>query len=165
MKTRLILAVMILLVVAAGCSPTIGKWTERGTAGVAIASRNIDALAGTLRAGLVARELRDIDALFADIAAVRDGAIKLPDGEVIEMDDAWLAEAKNGLHFQRALWAADRAKLDAAVAMSKQNLDHIRLSFENIDRLRKSYGTRQELAAEVQQLSTLVQALLAKEAP
>lgn len=163
---RLLVAIVLMLVpvlFVAGCSPTIGKWADRGVIGVENARGNVRQMETNLRKYLAERQTMGLDRAFGDIALCRDGKLVRPDGSVVEFDDKWLKSHKEGLVLLMGLWRKDEQKLEAEIAKAMQNLDHVETCFVNIEKLRKVWGTREQLGAEIDRLAGIVEKLIEKE--
>lgn len=158
--------VMLVLVVAAvlpltGCaSETIDTWADRGSAGVVAGKQNIVEFSGKLQTILNRQKQSDVDAAFSDVLAVAQGQIKGEDGKPIKIDAAWIEAHKAGFAMLMAGWEQDEAALDAATKQALENLNQVDETFFQIKRLRRAWGRTEEIQAQVDHLTTLVERML-----
>jgi len=104
------------------------------------------------------RKEQDLDASWDDVLAVAQGKI-LVDGKAIPLDEKWIKEHKTGFKLLMKLWESDQVKLDAAYKEALENLDGITDSLMQIKRLRRSWGSSKDYAAQLDRLTALVMEL------
>lgn len=151
-----ILSMLVLITLSMGCaSTTIDTWADRGLQGVAYAKVNTEVFSNQIQEALNKQKETDIDAFFNDILRVSNGEI---DG--VTLDEQWLKEHRAAMKLFMAAWAADEQALRDAVEKAQANLDGVSDSFEQIKRLRRSWGDPDAIGARLDQLTTLVTQIL-----
>ena len=176
-RTRMLMAAAaaVVLLTATGCgwSPTMDQWIERGLTGCEIERANWAQVEQQLLKGLDARDAKSLDALFADIALARDKMLEdLDQAPTTQpasrpasrwLDDEWISSSKKGMVLQLGAMKSERQALAAQIRKANANVDELEKAFRMTDKLRKSWGPNADLKANVEYMSTLLEALLKKE--
>ena len=159
MRQRMILLVTTLLLVATlsmGCaSPTIDTWADRGLQGVGYAKINTEVFSDQIQEVLNKQKESDIDAFFNDILRVANGEI-----EGVTLDEQWLKEHRAAMKLFMLAWASDEQALRDAVKKAQSNLNEVGNAFEQIKRLRRSWGDPDAIGARLDQLTVIVTQIL-----
>lgn len=177
MKRTLMLTTATLVLALPGCgwSPTMDQWIARGIDGCAIERANWDQVELQLAKGLDDRDAKSIDSLFKDITLARDNLLKevapseatTQPAKKVEsrwLDDKWIAEAQKALLVQLETMRSERRGMADQIDRARQNVDEMEKAFRMTDKLRKSWGPNADLKANVEYMSSLLEAYLKKEA-
>ncbi len=130
-------------------------WADRGIQGVEFGKQNVTEFQEQFQKVLDSRNETDMDAFFEDILKVGTGQVA---GVVI--DEQWVMEHRQALRVLLALQKIDRASLDDAAKKALENLDQITEAFEQMKRLRKTWGSADEVQAQIAQLTAIISQLV-----
>jgi len=130
-------------------------WADRGIQGVEFGKQNITEFQAKLQQVLDARDEGDLDAFFDDILKVGTGQVP-----GVTLDEQWIMEHKQALRVLLALQKAVRASLNDAAKKALENLDQIVEAFEQMKRLRKTWGSADEVQAQIAQLTAIINQLV-----
>jgi len=148
-----------LLMAAPGCTnPLIDVWADRGLEGVANARQALLAFGDARAADLQAQRAADIEAIFADLKAL--AAAPADPNKPPAITPADLDIQKTALLIQLKAGQDDAQKLQAAIAKALDNLDQTGECFHQVKRLRRSWGTDDQVEARLVRLTALVETLL-----
>jgi len=136
-----ILAVVLIAVFVAGCSPTITTWAGRGEIGCDNEATAADAWRDLALGGIELQQKGMIADVFQDIAAVSGGKIVALDGKAVELDQTWLNEAHVALEASLAGVAIRRAAIDEMHARHQANIAATRESFARIRQLNSAWAS------------------------
>ncbi len=155
MKRLMCIGVLMCLLVAGCGSPTMDTWADRGIQGVEFGKQNVTEFQEQFQKVLDIRNEADLDAFFEDILRVGTGQVP-----GVVLDEQWVIEHKQALRVLLALQKADRASLDDATEKALENLNQITEAFEQIKRLRNTWGSADEVQAQIAQLTAIINQLV-----
>lgn len=137
------------------CSPTIDQWCDRNEEGLTYAHQHVEALVNQVDAGLKAQILAQIEALDDELDAVVTGKV-----EGVTYSREWLRAHRITVEALREANEDLRNQLHKDAENAHTNLDEISDGLTQIKRLRRAWTVTDEMRAEVDQLSNLVQRLI-----
>ena len=155
MKRLMCIGVLTCLLVAGCGSPTMDAWADRGIQGVEFGKQNVTEFQDKFQRVLDLRNDSDLDAFFEDILRVGTGQVA-----GVILDEQWVMEHKQALRVLLALQKMDRVSLDDAAKEALGNLDQITEAFEQIKRLRKTWGSDDEVQAQIDRLTAIIDHLV-----
>jgi len=141
MRQLLMVLALAAIAGAAGCSPTIAAWADRGELGCANEQANADAWRGLVIEQLDLQKKASVADVFTDIRSVTAGRVIGLDGKPVALDDAWLDEAHKALDATLEAQAKRRAAVDEMYERHTANIAATRESFTQIRRLNTAWAS------------------------
>lgn len=170
-SVRLLRALACLLLATlptAGCSPTQRAWVDRGLAGVDNARANQTAWYAAAVERLNQDRQRSISTAYQELLDTwRSGVPTAPPPATTTrpIDAPWVLAQEKMLLLTMDAYDKKKADLDDKYATAMKNLDGTAECFTQIERLNVAWAdTQANLQTEIDRLSTLVQAIAAKQA-
>ncbi len=169
MKLNAILLV-VLAAMPLACSPSQQAWAERGKQGVVLERANVTGWYTIAVDGLMkdrdAAVTRQVASMSKDLQLrfpkATSQPASMPSGRAMTYDE-YLAESVTGLLAEIRVFDDRKATLDANYRTTMSNLDSVTEAFDQIEKLNRVWATdRDALAAQVSQLTSLVQQMAAK---
>lgn len=160
-------AVLVLMLAAtvAGCSPTIGKWTDRGREGLTLQRASFTQWYTAAVKQVEADRQSLIRTVQVEIAMVMENGIPRanpqPDpNDPVETPAEWVKNEFAGLLLGLRGLDDKKAVLDEQYRRDMANCDAVSESLGYIDQLNRAYATdRDQLAAQVQKITVAVEQL------
>lgn len=163
----IVLAVFVFSILPGCASKTIDQWADRGLVGIEYDRANWTAMKDLAVAELTKAQDADVEMALQDVADAAAGRLLGANGQPIQPDDQWIAEQVSGLRLLLNLHARNRRQIEQQFAAAAANLDQVGESMRQIKRLRaRSIGADSEqLAAQIAQLTQLIQTLVKDRQP
>jgi hypothetical protein len=161
-----LLAVALIGIASAGCSPSIGQWVARGTTGVQLAQQNQTAWYQAEKASLNKARNASVNACYTDtINAFANGVATSQPAGTKAVTAQWVNDQRTVLLATLKAYDAENADLDAKYATAMQNLGSVTECFTEINRLNVVWATQaDQLASDLSSLNSIVSQLQAQQA-